>query len=465
MLLIDSLELAVITKSTSTLHSRAGPVLRYMKWCKDNLLPSFPLDHVVFFKYLEVIKADCAPTFPRSLLGSVAFMKFCLGLKSAAKILESTLISGLCNSLFLRKRKTLQRPPLRVCQVKYLEEVACGMHNQSVFDAVAAGFFCYLVFARARFSDGQSSGQLQLDLVKPDAEDGNIRGYIEASVCRSKTSYTLERKTRFLPMIAQVTGLAKSSWAVHWMKTMNKAGLELGRDKPLLPAPIKRGEWDVAPVSAEAATKWLRKILLSAPNLTEDEKTHIMSLGTHSCKTTILSWAAKKGTDLKLRQLMGYHSIGKQNSVFVYGRDNAAPVLREIEAIVNMISSGFFMPDVTRSGYFNDPSQAPKSAPEQEPSLEDLRGESSSEDSADEEDIEHVADELAVEQTVGDWYGDLDTDSLPLNAEMYLKHSVSRVFHMLADESGSVLACGRQTTKSYETLLQVPKTLHPSYAC
>ena len=48
----------------------------------------------------------------------------------------------------------------------------------------------------------------------------------------------------------------------------------------------------------------------------------------------------------------------------------------------------------------------------------ELRGDSSSEDSADEDNIEHVAVEQAVDDTVGDWYGDLDCDALPPNAEL-----------------------------------------------
>ena len=61
--------------------------------------------------------------------------------------------------------------------------------------------------------------------------------------------------------------------------------------------------------------------------------------------------------------------------------------------------------------------------------LQDLRGNSSSEDSADEDNVEHSICEEAVKETVGDWYGDLDCETLPPNAELYIKHSVSRVFH------------------------------------
>lgn len=104
--------------------------------------------------------------------------------------------------------------------------------------------------------------------------------------------------------------------------------------------------------------------------MTDIDKTHILNVGTRRCKTTILSWAAKKGTDTKMRKLMGYHSIGNFS---VYGRDNVAQVLRETEAIVQMISDEIFMPDFTRSGYFKTDEKQPERTLE-EPSLQDLGG-------------------------------------------------------------------------------------------
>ena len=52
-----------------------------------------------------------------------------------------------------------------------------------------------------------------------------------------------------------------------------------------------------------------------------------------------------------MRILMGYHSMGKQDPVFIYGRDKVAPVLRQIESIVQMMSERIWIPYVTRSGY------------------------------------------------------------------------------------------------------------------
>ena len=455
-LLMDSLELAVTMKSTSTLHSRAGPVLRYMKYCKDSHIAAFPLDTTKIFGFLDNIKSDCAPTFPRSLLGSIAFMKFVLNLKNCDNVLNSPLISGLASSLFLKKRKTVQRPPFKVWQVERLEKIATGKIQSNIVDQVAAGFFCYLIFARARFSDGQNSGNLVLDVVKGT---NPVEGFIEAAISRSKTSYSLERKTKYLPMVAQVTGLTDVSWALCWVKAMKKAGLAYEKDKPLLPAPISSGVWDSLPISAEAATKWIHRLLISK-DMQQGDIDDILKLGTHSCKTTLLSWAAKKGTDLEMRKIMGYHSLGKSNSAFVYGRDNISPALREISTIVKMVKERTFLPDKTRSGYFNT-SHEESNTDNVEPSLDDLRGDSSSEDSADDDQANHDEAEESVKAIVGNWVGDYDPDILPQDPSRYVQHSVSRIFHLLCDESGSSLFCGRSTSKSYNSMKELPSVLHP----
>ena len=160
------------------------------------------------FNKMDMSKHECAPTFCRSFLGSIAFMHFVLGLDSGGPILASSIITGMATDCYMLKRKAVQRPPLKVWHVEWLEKLACGKVGRSAIDQVAAGFFCYLVYARARFSDGQNSGGFMMDSAKVS---GETRGFIEATLSRSKTSNTLERKTRYLPMAAQITGLYGSS--------------------------------------------------------------------------------------------------------------------------------------------------------------------------------------------------------------------------------------------------------------
>ena len=147
-LLIDSIQLALVSKATSTLHSRAGPVLRFVHHCKNTQVDPFPLLRRLVFNYMDM---ECAPTFCRSFLGSIAFMHFVLGLDSGGPILASSIITGMATDCYMLKRKAVQRPPLKVWHVEWLEKLACGKVGRSAIDQVAAGFFCYLVYARARF--------------------------------------------------------------------------------------------------------------------------------------------------------------------------------------------------------------------------------------------------------------------------------------------------------------------------
>ena len=88
-------------------------------------------------------------------------------------------------------------------QVLGLEKICIGDVEASIEESVASGFFLYMIYARARHSDAQSSGLIQLEV--DDGDDG-MEGFVEASVTRSKTSYSLERKTRYLPMSAPIRG-------------------------------------------------------------------------------------------------------------------------------------------------------------------------------------------------------------------------------------------------------------------
>ena len=89
----------------------------------------------------------------------------------------------------------MSRNPLRLSDVERLEKICSGRASRGPQDRIASGFFLYLVFARACYSDGQNVCFLRID-----------GDYLVASVGRSKTSYTLERKTTYLPMSARLKG-------------------------------------------------------------------------------------------------------------------------------------------------------------------------------------------------------------------------------------------------------------------
>ena len=94
-----------------------------------------------------------------------------------------------------------------------------------------------MIYARTRHSDAQASGNFALDVTE---SEGSINGYIEAKARRSKTSHSLERKTRFLPMVAPIQGLCDGALALAWVKCMDDRGLERGDGKPLLPQLLEK---------------------------------------------------------------------------------------------------------------------------------------------------------------------------------------------------------------------------------
>ena len=65
-------------KASATLHGRAGPILRYLKFCKKEGQPPFPFREDLLYRFVKEYCARQAPTFARSFLSSVAFCRHVL---------------------------------------------------------------------------------------------------------------------------------------------------------------------------------------------------------------------------------------------------------------------------------------------------------------------------------------------------------------------------------------------------
>ena len=433
-------------KASSTLHSRIGPVLRFIKHCQDTGLAPFPLDESKLYGFLKGYCSKQAPTFGKSFLGSIAFMQHILEAKLDDHVF-STRVSGAASLMFLDKRKLQQKPPLTVQHVKALEGILFGEGGLPPCDQYAAGCFLFALYARARFSDMQASGDLVSDVV--DTSDGPI-GYLEASVTRTKTAYNLERKTRFLAMCAGIQGLSQDSWALRWLEVAKEHGPEWGPGRPLLPSPVEGGGWQESPVSVEVGARWLRNLL----HRSGQEASSVRALGTHSLKATCLSWAAKWGVDRETRLIMGYHSSSRSKSDVVYGRDNVAPALRVLDTIIASVAVAKFLPDATRSGMFpNSARQGRQLVAEDEISL-------SSEGSEDEEDKDPAEEEKAIDEVVGPWEPSQGLRET-LEGKPVFKHAVTRFLHVVASEEGTHFRCGRRISTSYQECKSLPKVLFP----
>ena len=296
----DDLKNAFSSKSTSTLNGRAGPLMRFLHFCADTQLKAFPLTEEVVYAFMQHVEGTAAPTFLKSLLSSFGFAFHVVGMIGAKQILDSRRIKGLADKCYLQKRKTRSRQPLTVDELATLEEIVLGYRGRGLPDRHAAGCFLFMVFGRTRFSDMLNVGCLDFD--DQDSKQSG-KGYIEAQVARSKTSFSIDRKVRLLPMTATMHGVTVEPWGKAWKMVLEKNGIAIGHGKPLLPGRTRDG-WHTLPLTAEAATSWLRSLLQSSESFEEDR---LSSIGTHSCKSTCLSWMSKWGSTPDLRRLMGYH--------------------------------------------------------------------------------------------------------------------------------------------------------------
>ena len=440
-------------KATGTLHNRAGPILRYIQWCNNNAVIPFPVFERNVYNFMVEVGNSAAPTFLRSFLVSLTFCNFILGLTGSDDAIASQRVQGCARESYLMKRKLQQRPPLSVAQVKALEQYVSSMMG-TPRDVYAAGCFLLCIYMRARFSDMQHMTDIVVDEV---VNEGNTAGYIEAKVTRSKSAYTTERKTMFLPMAAPLIGVGGKDWFKQWQQARMLSSVPRGEELPLLPQPAGNG-WLRVPMTASMGGDWLRKILVALGF----DHNQVKDIGTHSCKATCLSWMSKAGIDIASRRLLGYHVDPSTKTCLVYSRDAASGPLRELDTVIGWIRELRFDADSTRSGYFNVPVGAAE--PETVDVGEEDDSASDTEDSADEEPSEEQQRDLerATDDVVGEWNEHSTVEGLQLETEPTLfQNRNTRYYHVCADESEMHFRCGREISASYNRVQCRPRFFSP----
>ena len=334
-------------KNWKTLVKSAGSILRFIEWVATDfsgLVPSgklaLPPNELLVYQYIvHLRRTEASPSSAMSLVQAFTFAKHTIGLKNVDQILESGRIKGAAMKMLAEKRPLQQSQPLDCRQILALESAAC--HAPNVIDRVAAGTFCCILYARARFGDAQRTEKILWDL-----NEDLSRGYIELQARQVKTAGTAEKKSRFLPMTAPVRGISGLNWANAWMKARIETHLpmsDLG-DVPLLPAPSLQGGWCKRPLSTGEAISWLHEIFRIYG------VAYSPGVKIHSLKVTLLSWAAKRGLPPDVRKALGYHIDSNEMSMMTYSRDAMARPLRKLEAMLAEVRLGTFDPDSSRSG-------------------------------------------------------------------------------------------------------------------
>eukprot|EP00435_Cladocopium_sp_Y103_P072411 s444_g40.t1 len=330
---------ALCGKSISTLRSRVASITSFGRWKKSMFLPEevsiFPVTEEMAYKYVCELRKEGAPKSRATrFLESLGFCKGMLG-ADVEDAITSARVRGAC----VNKLATLEprkKDPFTVEQVKYLEFLAysCSDHV-----GIFAGYLCFLIFGRLRWSDGQFCQE------EPWLDEGEEFSYLEARLYHTKTSGRMKLSKRLLPVACAVPGVSRYPWASAWLQHRIQHRLSAGVGKPTMPAPTSDGEWSSLPLGPSEAAVWLREVLSGQGLVGESQ-----ALGTHSAKATVLSWMCKAHAPGDLQRLAGYHVDPGTKSSLEYSRDSQAPVLHFIEGLLLVIYSMLFQPDCTRAG-------------------------------------------------------------------------------------------------------------------
>ena len=94
---------ALGVKATSTLHSRANALMRYVAWASGKTATVFPAAKPLVYAYFDDAKDKAAPTSLKSVFSAFAFAKYVVGLKGVDEVLESGRVRSLAPGFSCRK--------------------------------------------------------------------------------------------------------------------------------------------------------------------------------------------------------------------------------------------------------------------------------------------------------------------------------------------------------------------------
>ena len=297
--------------------------------------------------------SDCtrkkpAATLGISLMEALKFSQHVMGIEIGLDILHDPQLAGKVKRMAVNKPEVKQARPLLCTEVKRLEQF---MVDSKVVEDVYIVCCClFALYARARWSDIRYIHQASID---KSQIDGEIFGFVECTTRYHKTSTSLERKARYMPLVCPLIGLTGIDWTAIWLGAMTTLGLDFDAVPvgSLCRAINPSGGLSVRHLTTSEITDFLNQFF----ETTDDNR-----LSSHSLKETSLSWSAKFGIDEDSRTLLGHHELsskGKSKSLATYSRDMLSRPLMFYCHMLKQIREELFLPDLSRSGWMKFSSQ------------------------------------------------------------------------------------------------------------
>ena len=352
----DADELAdhMATKRTGTLLIRASSWRLFLRFAEEHRIDTHQLTEAEVYLYLAHLRKTAAPASrAKAFIQACGFAYGLSGFKAGAAIMASPRCQGAAELCLQRKRTRRQRDALKATWLSKLEvEVFHAAFEPAeskltAQEATVGGFILFLTHGRLRCSDG---ARITQDPKVDDAEgpDADLCSFIEAEMVGSqtKTGNTSQKADMMFPAVGLARGLSGVDWASAWMELRQQVGLDAAQDLCLMPRPLDDGSFAAGRADPGAITEWMR-FLLEKLDVPREQLTNV---GSHSCKATLLSMAAKAGMSRDIRRTLGAHAIPGDKSVDAYARDNLGAPLRELAKLLRAIRNGQFDPDCSRSG-------------------------------------------------------------------------------------------------------------------
>ena len=158
---------------------------------------------------------------------------------------------------------------------------------------VCAGCICFLIHCRARCGDANYVTE------EPTLNLCDGHGDIEASTRRAKVLDGFTKQGRAPPLVGHSLGLSGVPWAYEWLRLRKDAGLDANRTRCLLPRPHQSSGCTEVRLPTSGSATWLQKIIAQLQFSAD-----LQLRGTHSCKTTLLSWAEKASLKHGIRRVL-----------------------------------------------------------------------------------------------------------------------------------------------------------------
>ena len=352
----------------------------------------------------------------------------------------STRCRGVARDMYLTKDPLQQKRPLTVEQVKWLEHL---MESSGSVLQCIIGQLLFCIHACCRWKDSQR-------LKSISTESGHGELLLFADALSSKTALTAEAKTRFLPYAAIGTGVSANGWATFWLEA--RQSQELTCSDFVLPSYSERQAcWLSVPMSASEATIWLREFLEGATT-----KFCPAMIGSHSCKTTLLTWA---GRSVKLvfshaeRRLLGHHLDANMKSVLCYSRESYTTLYAKVLNMFRMIRSNEFDPDqkaIDRVVQMADGSEDPQMEATSELPDPELQSDSDSSIAS----IDDLQDGDAFDGAPDGRMVSLFHAFPGVPETSLMVHKISGLVHIVNEDD--ILSCGRPTSMHFGPYAKCP---------